>query len=186
MLSASSPVVWARARSRARRVTSRWSLTPTTWHSSSRRRPKPCWLRASEPVLRCVSGRFLLRGNAVSALDDEHLSLTTRGLNNDGQSRRAVVIREAGTAANAASRCRWLARRQYAELVALGVGQDRPGDLVALADVRRSGARIAQPRYLNGGIVTTVGGHVGMHPVLDHLLVGHPPELQVGSSAFGR
>jgi Predicted hydrolases or acyltransferases (alpha/beta hydrolase superfamily) len=44
--SGSSPLAWAPRPSRSRPATSRWSPTLVTWPSSSRRRPKPCCLRA--------------------------------------------------------------------------------------------------------------------------------------------
>jgi len=50
-----------------------------------------------------------------------------------------------------------LAGRQNAELVALRVGQDGPGHVVALADVGPGRAETAQPRHLGGGIVTGSG-----------------------------
>src|ERR671920_2145327 len=50
---------------------------------------------------------------------------------------------------------------QHAELVALGVGQHRPGDL-PLADVGRGSAERPEAGDLGGGVVAGVGGEVEM------------------------
>src|SRR4051812_48805083 len=58
------------------------------------------------------------------------------------------------------------ARSQDAELVALRIGHDHPGDLITLTDVGTAGAERLEPRHLGGLVVRP---EVEVQPVLPGL-----------------
>src|ERR1700761_5060465 len=75
------------------------------------------------------------------------------------------------------------ARGEEAELVALGVGQDRPRH-VALADVGVGGAESPQPGGLRRLVAAGVRAQVEVDAVLNGLHAGHAEELQVRADAL--
>src|SRR5690242_19582617 len=66
-----------------------------------------------------------------------------------------------------------LLRGQYAELVALGIGQHHPGHVVALTDVDVPGTHVDQPLHLG---LPAVRPEVDVQPVLPVLLLRHEIE----------
>src|SRR2546429_2545676 len=65
---------------------------------------------------------------------------------------------------------------QYAELVALGIGQDHPAHVVALTDVDMPGTHVDQPLHLG---LPVVRPEVDVQPVLPVLLLRHEVEQQL-------